>query len=224
MSGSKKAVVIGATGLIGKELINQLLKNHDFVSIKAVVRRSMDWSDPKLHWVVIEDFDDLLNHAKDLEGTHFFCALGTTMKQAGSKEAFRKVDYDYPLDFAKIAHSQSEFQQFLIVSATGANANAWIFYNRVKGELEKELESKDLGALKIFQPSLLLGDRKESRLGEQIGAAFVRFVSFFRFGTRKMWGGVGVVDVSKAMIKVAEANNPGLERFSSDQMIDLVEA
>lgn len=220
MSG-KKAVVIGATGLVGRQLIRLLINENRYDSITIVSRRSHEIKDPKLIELIVEDFDQLNKFESKLNAHDFYCALGTTRKKAGSKEAFLKVDVEYPLEFARIAKSQPNFQQLLVVSAVGANSSSPLFYNKAKGELEDRLQALELNALKIFQPSLLLGNRKEYRFMEEVAKVISSIASFFTIGSKKRVGAIRDVEVAKAMIEVASKEEEGFCRYKPGQMVDI---
>jgi len=172
-SASKTALVVGATGLVGNLLTRLLAESSAYERVKVLVRRPLGWQHPRVQEVQF-DFDQpngLLVQADDV-----FCCLGTTLKQAGSKEAFRKVDYHYPLDVARLGRTNGA-RQFFLVSAMGANVRSRFFYNRVKGETEGAIFSVGYPTFVVVRPSLLLGDRKETRLGEKVGEAFMRLFS-----------------------------------------------
>lgn len=217
----KKAVVIGATGLVGKQLVRLIIKSEKYDSIVVVTRRPHEIKDPKLVEVIVEDFDDLEKHASKMNGNDFYCALGTTRSKAGSKEAFLKVDVEYPLEFARIAKSQKDFEQLLVVSAIGANSSSPLFYNSAKGQLEDRLHELNIKSLKIFQPSLLLGDRKEYRFFEEVAKVISAIASFFTIGSKKKVGAIRDVEVAKAMIEVALKDESGFKRYKPGQMIDI---
>ncbi|WP_436517517.1 NAD(P)H-binding protein [Ekhidna sp. To15] len=217
----KKAVVIGATGLVGRQLVRLLVKEDKYEQITIVSRRPHEIKDPKLVELIVEDFDDLKDHQSKLNAHDFYCALGTTRKQAGSKEAFLKVDVEYPITFAKIAKSQTDFNQLLVVSAVGANSSSPLFYNKAKGELEDRLQALDLKALKIFQPSLLLGNRKESRFMEEVFKVLSAIASFFTIASKKRVGAIRDVEVAMAMIEVARKEEPDFKRYKPSQMVDI---
>ncbi len=169
-SSQKIALVIGATGLIGDQLAHKLCQSAYYERVKVLVRKPLGWQHPRLQEILF-DFDrpnGLLTQADDL-----FCCLGTTMKKAGSKEAFRKVDYQYPMDIARLGREQGA-TQFSIVTSMGADSNSMFYYNRVKGEVERDLSQLNYPTLLIFRPSLLLGKRPESRLGERIGESLMK--------------------------------------------------
>ena len=145
----KTAIIIGATGLVGKALVRLLLDKDYYSKITVVARRELAIKDNRLNVVIIKDFDKLEEFSSELVGNDYYCALGTTRKKAGSKEAFLKVDVDYPMEFAKMAMRQPDFNQFLVVTSLGANADSPLFYNMAKGQLEDELIKLEMKSLKI---------------------------------------------------------------------------
>ncbi|ENW96642.1 NAD(P)H-binding protein [Acinetobacter sp. NIPH 298] len=173
--GDKKAIVIGATGLVGQALVNELQQSDEFHSVTVVVRKKSDILDsyPKVTQLVVEDL--LLLNDEDVNAhTHAFSCLGSTIKQAGSKQAFYAIDYEINAHFADLI--QDKNIHFLIVSALGANANSPVFYNKVKGELEDYLKSLSIYKLSIFQPSLLIGKRSEMRFVEDMAQTLFKLV------------------------------------------------
>lgn len=220
MSG-KTAVIIGATGLVGKQLVRLMIKDNRYKKIVLILRQSHELKDPKLEEVIINDFDKLIEYKTSMDAHDFYCALGTTRKKAGSKEAFIKVDVDYPLAFARIAKDQPQFSQLLVVTAVGANSSSPLFYNMTKGQLEDQLQELELNALKIFQPSLLLGDRSEVRYMEELAKFISGIASFFTIGSKKRVGAIRDVEVAKAMIDVAHLQEDGFKRYRPNQMIEI---
>lgn len=164
------AVVAGGTGLVGSEVIRQLLKDARINQVTAVTRKSLGVEHAKLKEVFVSDLAELSKHEAGLRGDLYFCCLGTTIKKAGSQEAFRKIDHDGVLDFARVAKA-AEAKSFVVISAMGANAESKIFYNRVKGEMERDLSALGFSSLTIFRPALLMGERKEFRLAEKVASA-----------------------------------------------------
>jgi uncharacterized protein YbjT (DUF2867 family) len=163
----RTACVAGATGLIGAQLVDALLEDESFVRIVTVGRRPLDRTHDKLSQVTV-DFAAL--PASLPEATDAFCTLGTTIKRAGSREAFRAVDHDATLAFARGVKAHGT-RRFYVVTALGADAHSWTFYNKVKGEVEDDLRAVGFESLAIVRPSLLLGDRTESRPGERVAIA-----------------------------------------------------
>ncbi|MEE9902244.1 MAG: NAD(P)H-binding protein [Acinetobacter haemolyticus] len=171
----KKAIIIGATGLVGQALVSELQQSDSFETITVVVRKKLDTLDSysKVNQLVIEDFL-LLNDEDVNTHTHAFSCLGSTIKKAGSKEAFYAIDYEINVHFADLI--QDKNIHFLIVSALGANANSPVFYNKVKGELEEYLKSLSIFKLSIFQPSLLIGKRSDVRLLEDMAQTAFKLI------------------------------------------------
>jgi uncharacterized protein YbjT (DUF2867 family) len=213
----KKALVVGATGLIGGHLVQKLLSDNHYDTVEVLVRRSTGIVHAKLVEKII-DFDRLT--PSDISADDVFCCLGTTIRKAGSQEAFRKVDFDYPLAVARVTKAANA-KQFLIVTALGADAKSSVFYNRVKGEVETELQKIGFDGLKIMRPSLLLGDRSESRIGEQIGKVLAVIISPLLIGSLKKYAAIQGEQVASAMLKIAKAETKGLQIFESDQLAEL---
>lgn len=165
------AMILGPSGLIGSELLKLCLQSDDYSSVVVPVRRPLGFDHEKLCEKVI-DFN-MPPWEELFPVDHIYCCLGTTIKKAGSQSNFRKVDHDYPLAFAAAAKKFNALV-FSIVTAAGSNAQSKIFYNRVKGEIEINLKALNLNSTLIFQPSLLLGDRKEFRIGEKIGIGIAK--------------------------------------------------
>ena len=207
----KTALVIGATGLIGKHLTSQLLNHKAYSKVKVLVRKPLDIQHLKLEQL-ITDFDKL--DKSEIVADDVFCCLGTTMKQAGSKEAFYKVDFTYPYEIAKIALANGA-KQYAIVTAMGSNAKSLFFYNRVKGEIETALTNLKYPTLLIFRPSLLLGDRENTRFGEKLGEIIM---SIFGFLIPNKYKGIKGATVANAMLSIAQKGIKGKEIYSSETL------
>ena len=205
----KTALVLGASGLIGNLLTHRLVDSPIYSNVKVLVRKSLSWQHPRLQEVQF-DFDHpngLLAQADDI-----FCCLGTTIKKAGSRENFRKVDYQYPMDIARLGLTNGA-QQFAIVTAMGANPASSIFYNRVKGEVERDLAALNYPTLLIFRPSLLLGDRSENRFTERIASGVMRLFSPLIPAKYK---GIDADKVANAMLLTMQQELTGKHVFESD--------
>jgi uncharacterized protein YbjT (DUF2867 family) len=210
----KTALIIGSTGLIGSQLLEILLKSAEYSAVTTFVKRDSGIEHPKLKQHLI-DFDNPESYEKFVIGDDFFCTIGTTIKKAGSQEAFRTVDFGYPKTFASIA-MQNNVKQFLIISSIGADANSGNFYLKTKGEIQDFLKSCTFEAVSVFQPSLLLGERKEFRLGEKIGAFFMNLFSFVFIGSIKKYKPIQSKAVAKAMFDVAQQKKSGFNICESD--------
>ncbi|WP_040006445.1 oxidoreductase [Fibrisoma limi] len=208
---TKTALVLGATGLIGDRLTHRLVDSMVYEKVKVLVRKSLPWQHPRLQEILFdyEHPNGLLTQADDI-----FCCLGTTMKKAGSKEAFRKVDYQYPLTIARMG-LENGARQFAIVTAMGADTNSMFFYNRVKGEVERDLTALNYPTLLIFRPSLLLGDRSESRLGERLAEGAMRL---FNPLIPAKYKGVNADKVANAMLATTQQGLTGKHVFESDAL------
>lgn len=208
----KSALVTGATGLIGKQLLNLLLQDPYYTLVKAVTRKSLDISHAKLQNVVT-DFDQLImaGDVVPFRADHVFCCLGTTIRKAGTKEAFRKVDYTYPLEVA-CASLLAGAQKYLLVSALGADKQSSVFYNRVKGEVEEAITALDFPEVHIFRPSLLLGPREEPRPGEDAAKVFFRL---FGFLVPEKYKAIDSSAVARAMLWYAKKDDAGVHIHES---------
>lgn len=213
----KVAIIIGASGLTGKALLYQLLQDDSFSRVIIFVRKEIAISHEKLSQHVI-DFN-LLNSYKDLvKGDVVFCCMGTTIKTAGSQEAFTKVDYSYLVEFAKLA-KENDVPVFCLQSSLGADAKSNNFYLKTKGETEDAIKSLNFQSFATFRPSMLLGDRTEFRLGEKIGKAVMQTLSFAFIGKLKRYKAIHVKQVANAMIKHAKSSNTGNAIIENEAML-----
>lgn len=206
----KVAVIAGATGLIGNQLLQLLLNDPEYHLVKAFTRSPLELKHSKLQNIVA-DFDRLRELRAQLSGDAVFCCLGTTMKKAGSKEAFKKVDYMYPLELATTTHHHGA-QQFLLVSALGADKNASIYYNKIKGEVEEAIGKVGFRSYHIMRPSLLLGPRDESRPGEDAAKFFYKA---FGFLIPEKYKAVDAAKVARAMLRLARDEQEGMHIHES---------
>lgn len=212
MAAPARVLLAGATGLVGQQALRQLLARADVAEVRALVRRDMSpaqllHTDPnhvegasKLR-ICQADFDRLEAHVHWFDVDWVFCALGTTIRQAGSQAAFRQVDFDYALQIAQLARAEGA-QRFMLVSALGASARSSVFYNRVKGELEEAIKAIGFEHVSVAQPSLLVGERTEVRLGERIGL-------MFGFLMPARYKPVRVEQVAAGLIASGAAGKPG---------------
>lgn len=172
------AVIAGASGLVGSALMKKLLDDSNFSKVICLLRKPLGFKHEKLSEVLTSDFTNLKDLQNQLKGDAYFCCLGSTIKKAGSPENFKKVDFDAALEFGRIAKA-NDAQSFLMISASGANENSKIFYSRVKGEADKALMALNFRHLVIFRPSLLIGERKESRPLESLSIEIAKGLSPF---------------------------------------------
>ena len=215
----KTALIIGSTGLIGSQLLELLLESKEYSTVISFVKRDSGIQHPKLKQHII-DFDKQETYKELVVGDDFFCTIGTTIKNAGSQEAFRKVDFEYPQQFAKIA-LENKVKQFLIVSSLGADANSSNFYFKTKGEIQDFLKRCPFESVFVFQPSILLGNRAEFRLGEKIGIFFMRLFSFMLIGNLSKYKPIQSEAVAKAMFVIAQKDNKGFYTIESDSIQEM---
>ena len=216
----KTALIIGSTGLIGSQLLELLLESQEYEKVITFVKRDTGIKHKKLSQHIV-DFDNPETYKDLVIGDDFFCTIGTTIKKAGSQEAFRKVDFEYPKQFATLA-LQNKVKQFLIVSSLAADANSGNFYLKTKGEIQDFLKDCAFESVSVFQPSLLLGNRTEFRLGEKIGAFFMKIFSFLFIGNLKKYKPIQSEVVAKAMFIIAQENYKGFHIIESDSIQEIV--
>ena len=201
---AKIALLAGSTGLIGSQLLELFLNGNQYSNVIAISRKPISTVNPKLTNLVCE-LHDLSNHSDQLKADDVFCCLGTTIKKAKSKGAFRAVDLDAPLLLAKISKEQGA-KKFMLVSSLGANKTSGIFYNQVKGEVEEAIRQVGFDSFHILRPSLLLGPRKEERSGED-AAKFL--YKIFGFLVPKKYQGIESIKVARAMLSFAQDDASG---------------
>jgi uncharacterized protein YbjT (DUF2867 family) len=197
------ALLAGASGLVGGECLRRLTESPDYTRVIVVTRRDLGdrARHPKVRQVVTE-FSRLGAVRAELAADHVFCALGTTIRKAGSRAKFREVDHDYPLRLAEVALAAGA-SHFSVVSALGASRQSAFFYSRVKGELEEALRAQRWPSLAIFRPSVIAGQRAESRPLERVGEHLLRLAP-------ATWRPVAASDIASAMVAVALESPPGV--------------
>lgn len=204
-----KAVVIGGSGATGKFLIEELLSTDRITEVTVLLRKRYFEEHPKLKQVII-DFDQLENYDREISGDIAFSCLGTTLKNAGSKEAQWKIDYDYQLKFAELAR-KNNIPAFILVSAINANPHSSIFYSGMKGKLEESIINLKFKKTIIFQPSILIRPETD-RLGEKIAASIMSGIS--RSGLLKRHRPTHVHDLAKAMIASSNHYQDGVKKVN----------
>ncbi|MFN6943995.1 MAG: NAD-dependent epimerase/dehydratase family protein [Cytophagaceae bacterium] len=211
----KVALIAGSTGLVGTELLNVLDESNQFSKIYALTRRKNSIRETEKIKALLADPINSMDWPSDVD--EVFCCLGTTMKKAGSKEAFRKVDFELVVELAKKAKNNG-VNSFHVISSMGADKNSFFFYNKVKGEMQEALEKLNFGRLFIYQPSLLLGDRKETRIGEKIGEFIMKAFSSLLLGSLKKYKAIEARTVAKAMEKIANSKESRAVIFDSGKI------
>jgi len=199
-----KALVIGATGATGKDLVKQLLNDKDFEEVNVFVRKPLNFQNDKLKVHVI-DFDKPEEWKNSVKGDVAFSCLGTTLKDAGSKEAQKKVDFNYQYEFAKAA-KENNVDDYVLVSAYGANPKSKIFYSKMKGELEEAVKQLHFNKITIFKPGML--ERKDSeRSGEVLGSRIIKFAN--KLGLFESQKPLPTEILAKAMINSSKIKSNG---------------
>lgn len=216
----RTALIAGATGLVGSECLQQLLSSEHYREVISIGRRPLEITNAKLHDEVV-DFDQLPENFETRQMDDVYCCLGTTIKKAGSKENFRKVDYTYVMNVAKLA-VKCGAQRLMVISAIGADPDSRVFYSRIKGEVELDVQKLSLPEIHLFRPSLLLGDRKEFRLGEKIGAGLMLLAQPFFRGNLSKYHPIDASKVALAMYRAAFQNKKGVNIYEYPLMSDLV--
>jgi uncharacterized protein YbjT (DUF2867 family) len=211
---TKTALLIGATGLIGKQVLSNLLESSDYGEVKALTRKALNVRHPKLTEIIF-DFDN--PDKESVKADDVFCCLGTTIKKAGSQQAFRQVDLEYPLNIASLAKINGA-EKYLIVSSMGADSKSVFFYNRVKGEVQDKLVSFNFDSLHILQPSLLLGEREERRLGEKVGEVLAKLLGPLMSGGMKKYKAIDSAKVARAMVVLAQKREKGIFIHNSAEL------
>lgn len=210
-----KALVVGATGLIGSHCLEELLHDDQYSYVEIWVRNVSGNSHPKLIEKLI-NFDKF-SELPLIDADHVFCCLGTTINKVKTKEAFVKIDKQYVSELANLA-DRSGCKKFFVISSIGANKNTNNFYLRTKGEMEEAVKSYSIPEIYIFRPSMLLGKRKEFRFGEQIGKALMVIFQYLLVGKMKKYRGIQASTVAKAMLRVAKRNEKGIFILESDEI------
>jgi uncharacterized protein YbjT (DUF2867 family) len=200
MPESRTGLLVGATGLIGSFLLQRLLASKRYARVEVWARRDIGKAHPKLQ-VAIADFERL--HERHAEVDDVYCCLGTTIKQAGSQAAFRRVDYDYPVALA-MAAAAGGAKRLLVVSALGANPDSTVFYNRVKGEMEEAVRAAGVPRTIFFRPSILSGPRAQERTGEKIALVVGNIFGPLLGKYRPIHADI----VAAAMLRSAEEDRP----------------
>ncbi len=213
---AKNALIAGASGLVGSELLRQLLGNDEYEKVVVLVRKPLELTHPKLLQVQT-DYSRIEALAPPVPIHTLFCALGTTIKKAGSQAAFRKVDHDYVTGLGNFCE-KNRVGMLLVVSAMGADSGSRVFYNRVKGEMEAALQPLSIPSIAIFRPSLLLGKRSEFRLGEKVAQAIMGALGFIFIGGLVKYKPISAAKVARAMIAKAEMPVFGFQIIDSGEM------
>jgi len=213
-----KAVIVGATGLVGKDLVRLLLNSKKYSKVTVIARKRLSVVHPRLEQQLIS-FDDLHECPSEwFEDADVFCALGTTMKKAKSKEQFKRVDYHYVVELGKLT-VKHHARKLVVVSAMGAKENSIFYYSKIKGLTERTLQELKLPQLVIIRPSLIVGDRNEFRFVEALAAKLSRWLSFVFRGKMSKYKPNQSKDIAQAMAKLALLCTEQIRIVSADEIV-----
>jgi uncharacterized protein YbjT (DUF2867 family) len=213
--GKRTAILFGATGLVGSQLLEILIKEEEYTKIIVFSRRPVKSESPKVQ-AILTEFVDVKPLEGYFKGSDIFCCLGTTIKKAKSKESFRQVDFDLPVVLASIA-SRKPVNRFMVISSIGANAESRNFYLRTKGEMEQAVRGILGEKVFIVRPSMLLGKRNETRFGEILGKWGMALLSPVLIGKLARYKGIEASGVARAMVWLA-LHETGSQIIESDQL------
>jgi uncharacterized protein YbjT (DUF2867 family) len=216
---NRKAIIIGATGVVGREVVKLLSQDDQFSEIVTFTRREFEFNSPKIINYVI-DFDQIANYADLIDGEFFFSCLGTTKSQAGSVENQRTVDLSYQLEFAQIA-AKNGIHHYLLVSSPGANQESSNPYLKMKGQLDEQVNNLDFESVSLFRPSLIDGKRSDSRPAERLGIILSH--SFKYIPGLKKYQKITGEEIAKKMVYEALKISSGKKVYELDQLFDLGE-
>ncbi|WP_018676261.1 NAD(P)H-binding protein [Riemerella columbina] len=193
----KTAIVLGATGLTGRYLLDLLLQSDTYENVKVFTRTPTNKQHPKLEEIVC-DLLHLEQHAKDFTADEVFCCIGTTKAETPDKKRYHAIDYGIPVSAAKLAELNN-IPTFSVISAMGADANSSVFYSKTKGEMEQEVLKCDIPNVLVYRPSLIYGERKDSRWAENIGTVLMKGLQFLLIGPLKKYRAIRGEDLAKAL-------------------------
>ncbi len=212
----KTALIAGSTGLIGQSLLSTLLNSNEYEKVIAIVRTPLNIKHPKLIESIV-DFNHLPDFSPPCSVHHVFCCLGTTIKKAGSKQAFLKVDYTYVNQLAQWAQ-EHHCEHFSVISSVGASPKASSFYLHTKGNMETSLSALNIRSIHIFRPSLLLGERKEFRMGEKISELLLVLLKPLLRGKLRKYRAIKASHVARAMYEHAQEKQVGISVFEGKKI------
>jgi len=214
----KTAIILGATGLTGSILLEKLIHDERYKTIKLFSRKEIDGLPSKVNQYV-GNMLDLESFKVDFTGDEVYCCIGTTAKKTPDKALYKAIDYGIPVAAAKLS-KENDIEMFLVVSALGANANSSIFYNKTKGEMERDVLLEKIKNTFILQPSIIGGKRNEQRIGEKIGLAIFKLMQPLFFGGLKKYKITEAEHIAQAMINLA--NSSSKKQFIASHDIEVL--
>ena len=213
---TNKAVVVGASGLIGRHLVNTLLLSYEYSEVVSISRKKLPVHSSKLRQIIAE-FDRVDDYQDEINGRALFCCLGSTLQKTPDKKEYYKIDHDHPVKLAEIA-LKNGVEQYHLVSSIGADPNSSNFYLKMKGETEEDIKKVGLKALCIYRPSILVGERTESRKLERVTIKLMLLLSPLLLGPLKKYRAIHAKVVAKAMFKTSLKKREGVYIYSSEQI------
>ncbi|TDN88127.1 putative NAD(P)-binding protein [Salegentibacter sp. 24] len=212
----KTAIILGATGLTGGMLLQQLLEDNRYDKIKLFSRNSVEIKHSKIDEHLIDLFK-LEDYRDIFSADEVFCCVGTTKSKTPDHQTYTMIDRGIPVTAAKLC-KENKIDTFLVVSALGANPKSRVFYNRTKGKMEKEVLEQEIKHTYILQPSLITGERKESRSFEKIGKVMLNFINPFFLGTMRKYKSISAESIARAMVAIANSKELDIQRIPSDEI------
>lgn len=210
----KTAIILGATGLTGTLLLDTLIKDYRYDTIKLFSRKKIDGLPSKVIQF-IGNVIELENFKKDFTGDEVFCCIGTTAKKTPNKTIYKQIDYGIPVTAAKLS-KENNIKTFIVVSAIGANSKSGIFYNKIKGEMQRDVLLQNIKNTYILQPSLIKGNRNETRTGEKIGLVVFKLIQPLFRGKLKKYRIIEATSIAKAMVNLANLKPLSQKTLKSD--------
>ena len=201
----KTAIILGATGLTGSILLNKLLKDDSFEKIKLFSRSSAEKNSPKIEEHLIDMFQ-LEDHSDTFKADVVFCCIGTTKAKTPDKATYKKIDYGIPVAAAKLA-KKNGIKTFIVISVMGADANSSIFYNKTKGEMQRDVVKQNIEKTYVLEPSLIVGDRNENRFGENVAIFFMKTFGFLIPKKYKMIKAETIAEAMRVLAKEGYSEN-----------------
>lgn len=212
----KTAIILGATGLTGGILLEKLLEDDTYDKIKLFSRSSVGINSPKIEEFIIDMFQ-LETHSETFKADVVFCCIGTTKSKTPNKDTYKKIDYGIPVAAAKLA-KQNDIKTFIVISALGASENSNAFYNKTKGEMQRDVLLQKIKNTYILQPSLIVGDRNESRFGENLAEVFMKVFGFLIPAKYKM---IEAETIAEAM-RILSKDGYSEKIITSDKIKEIV--
>jgi len=212
----RTAIVFGGTGLVGRSVIDELIKDDNYGMIKAFTRNKINYSGESKIMNLVVDFERPEGFSDQIKGDDLYICIGTTIKKAGSVKKMEETDRDLPVTLARSA-GKNNVKRVAVVSSIGADPGSKNYYLRIKGEMEQRILDLGFETVAVVRPSLLLGERKEKRFGESAGKIFMKVFDVFLFGKFRKYRAIKGRDVASAMIRILQAEK-GNKVFESDQL------